>query len=123
MSDPVTLAVAAAVAGKLGEGLVEGAKALLPKLRRTLRERLAGSKEDTELLQAVRDDEYDSDAQAKLADRLAVLRERDPVIRDLINELTSTSSRPAVHNSVSGTAGTVTQIGGDVHGDITIGRG
>lgn len=123
MSDPVTLAVAAAVAGKVGEGLVDGAKKLLPRLRKALRERFADSPEDTELLQAVQDDEDDTAAQESLAERLTWLRANDPEIRALIDQLAAPAPRTNIHQTVSGTVhGTVTQIG-EVQGDITIGRG
>lgn len=123
MSDPVTLAVAAAVAGKIGEGLVDGATKLVPRLRKALRKLFANSPEDTALLNAVTDNVDDTKSQTALAARLAVLRAQDPEVRELIATMTTPTTSGNVHNSLSGTAhGHVAQIGGDIQGDVTLGH-
>jgi hypothetical protein len=122
--EPVILAIAGAVAGKTTEGLVEGAKTLVVRLRKRLRERFADSDEHREALDAARDNPEDEAAVAALARRLDEVGMRDPELAPLLRELGEylRPEQAGVNNTVIGNvSGHVTQAR-DVHGDINIGR-
>lgn len=122
MSDPITIAVAAAVAGKVGESLTESAMAAVRRLRRALRSRFATEPPAHRALEAAREDPEDAAAVARLAEHVAAAGERDPAVRDLIEELRPhlRAADGGIVNVVEGTVhGTVVQAR-DVHGDIRL---
>ncbi|MBB6173312.1 hypothetical protein HNR23_003372 [Nocardiopsis mwathae] len=88
MADPITLAVAAAVAGKVTEALDDGARAILRKLRKALRDRFGDDPDARRALDAARDDDgEDAILVEELATHMDGARRDDATIRELIAEL------------------------------------
>lgn len=106
--DPVTVAIATAVAGKVSEGLVEGAKNLLPQLRKALRARFKDAPVAADALESAQDNPDDDAAVQKLARCIA--ESQDPEVRALLEQL-----RPHFGGADSSVTNTVT---GNVHGNV-----
>lgn len=121
MSDPVTLAIATAVAGKVSESLTDAAKALLTRLRKAIRHRGAEEPDTPATLASAQDDPDDETTVRQLAERLA--NSDDPEIRRLTTELRPhfATGEGAVVNTVHGqVTGTVIQ-GRNISGGIQLG--
>lgn len=114
MSDPVTLAVAAAIAGKVSESLTDAARSALKRLRRAVRERFFDTPEARRALEAAQEDPDDEPALARLSAYVSEAEERDPAIRRLTDELRSHLS--ATHGGV------INHISGDVRGNVVQAR-
>ncbi|MFC4560498.1 hypothetical protein ACFO4E_01375 [Nocardiopsis mangrovi] len=126
MVDEVTIAIAAAVAGKAAEALTDGVRQVVRKLRGALRTRFSGSApEALAALDAARDtDGEDAVLVEELAGHLAAAEHDDPGVRDLVAELRPhfTADRGGVVNSVHGDVhGTVIQTG-TITGGVHLGR-
>lgn len=121
MSDPVTIAIAAAVAGKVGEALTESAKAALTRLRRALRQRFAADPAAQEALATAQDDPEDPEATERLAAHVSAAEEADPAVRELVGELRGSfqATDGGVVNVFHGTAGKVVQAR-DIHGGLNL---
>ncbi|GAA3722717.1 hypothetical protein HDA32_000809 [Spinactinospora alkalitolerans] len=118
--DEVTLAIAAAVAGKVGESLTESAKDALKRLRRVLRERFRGTPDAQAALEAAQDDPDDQAAVRELAEHITVTEVDDAEVKGLTDELRPHFSAGDVVNTVNGdVSGNVVQAR-DIHGGIRL---
>ena len=120
MTDPVTLAIATAIAGKTAESLTDQAKDCLTALVRRIREKFLDQPAARAALEAARDEK----GSAELARALDLACERDPEfgaqIRELWEQIRAVAAGDnAVVNVFSGRADKVVQLR-DVHGDVHI---
>jgi hypothetical protein len=120
MTDPVTLAIASAIAGKTAEALTEQAKQTVQAIVHRIREKLNGHAVELATLEAAQQDA------AHIPELAAVLSRtfaEDPDfsrgICTLWNNVTITATQGNVTNVFDGTADKIIQMR-DVHGDITI---
>jgi hypothetical protein len=126
MVDPLTMAIATSAAGKVAETLTAQGQQAVAVITRHIRERFRGKPAETAALdQAIAEADPDgSFAVESLARALEREFASDPQFRDKIKSLWQSvaieRAAPGDVNSFSGVARTVTQIGGDVHGDLTI---
>jgi hypothetical protein len=125
MPDPVTLAIASAVAGKVAESLTDQARQALTELRARIRRKFLHRPEDLAILEAAQADPSSSGRIAQVASLIERTALDDPAfgndIRSLWNqvqiEINTTNS--AITNVFHGQADKVVQTR-DVHGDLTI---
>ena len=117
MSDPLTLAIAAAIAGKATEGMTEQARQAVSAVVARLRAKLRRHPADLAVVAA---ESPEPETVARILDREFTA---DPGFRDEIRTLwatvSPTATGDAVVNSVSGQAGKVVQLR-DAHGDISL---
>ncbi|CAM3933838.1 hypothetical protein GCM10009799_40380 [Nocardiopsis rhodophaea] len=119
MADPITLAVVAAVAGKVTEALDDGARAVLKKLRVALRERFGNDPDARRALEAARDDDgEDAILVEELATHIDSAQRDDEQIRSLVEELRPhfDASGGTVTNTITGNVEGVAIQARDVHG-------
>ncbi|ASU82665.1 hypothetical protein CDO52_07575 [Nocardiopsis gilva YIM 90087] len=119
MADPITLAVAAAVAGKVTEALDDGARAVLKKLRAALRERFGNDPEARRALEAARDDDgEDAILVEELATHMDGAQQSDADIRALVEALRPhfDSGGGNVTNTITGDVEGIAIQARDVHG-------
>ncbi|MFC3997155.1 hypothetical protein ACFOVU_14575 [Nocardiopsis sediminis] len=123
MVDEVTIAIAAAVAGKFAESFTEGAKTLARRLRPLLKGR---SPEAHDALEAARDvDGEDAVLVEEVAGHLAAAERDDSDVREILAELRSllgTEGHTTVNTITGAVSGSVVQAG-TIHGDLNFGRG
>lgn len=123
MTDPVTIGIASALAGKAAEAFLSGGSSALAGLYRFVRDRFASDRKASRALQRAQDDPQDARVQL-LAEELQRLAADDPAFAEQLDELWEQASTElhaetgGVVNNVSGTvSGNVVQAR-DVHGDI-----
>jgi hypothetical protein len=117
MTDPVTLAIATAVAGKAAESLTDQARDCLTALVRRIREKFRDQPAARATLEAARDEK----GAAELARELELACAQDPEfgaqIRALWEQIRAAGAGDNVLNVFSGRADKVVQLR-DVHGDV-----
>ncbi|MDS1272093.1 hypothetical protein RIF23_17525 [Lipingzhangella sp. LS1_29] len=124
MSDPVTVAIATAVAGKVAESLSDTAKSALKRLREAVMRRVTDSDErDTaprEALAAAQIDPEDPQAVQRLAAALSA--SDDPEVRRLVAELRPhfEPGQESVTNTVQGDVSGNVVMAKDIHGNISL---
>jgi hypothetical protein len=120
MADPLSMAVATAIAGKAAESLTGQAGQAIAAIRRKIRERFRGNPGELPALDAARDD---PSAAAGLARFLDAEFAADPAFRGEIRALWLQAAPAATDDAVSnvfyGKADKVVQLR-DVHGDLNI---
>lgn len=125
MVDDVTIAIAAAVAGKVAESVTRGGIEGVKALRRLLRDRFNDRPKAREALDAARDDDgEDTELVRTLAEHIDAVRDQDPEIERLVEKLRPefTSGQGDVHNTITGdVSGTAIQAR-DIEGGLHIGR-
>lgn len=119
MADPITLAIAAAIAGKGAESLGKQAGPALTSLVRRVKEKFAGKPAETAALEAARahpEDERHTEALAAALDRAGA---DDPAFHAELRSLwqQTTASGDAVINNFYGNTEKTVQLR-DVHGDM-----
>jgi hypothetical protein len=121
MADPVTLAIATAVAGKAAESLTEQARECLAALARRIREKFRDQPARRAALAAVQDDPGSSELVGELARVLDEAGAEDPEFGRQIRELWGhvRTGDEGVVNVFHGRADKVIQLR-DVHGDLNI---
>lgn len=126
--DPVTIALATAVAGgvggPLGQALAEGGTDLLKTLRKKLFQRFSRQPEAQSALAAAQVDPEDTEAVEVLAGHIVAAEEADPEIGGLATQVRRyfANQGDVVQNTVHGdVTGSVVQ-GRDFHGDMHFGR-
>lgn len=117
MADPVSLAIATAIAGKTAESLADQAKQSLAALARLIREKFRDRLAASAALAAAADD---PGAVGELAHALDEACAQDPEFGRQVRVLWSRISDDGVVNIFHGHAGKVVQLR-DVHGDLHIG--
>lgn len=119
MADPVTIAIASAVAGKAAESLSEQGKQVVAALARRIREKFRGHPAELATLDAASDDAARIGELAELVDNASAAdAEFGQQIRALWAQLNLTAA-DGVMNVFHGKADKVIQLR-DVHGDLTI---
>jgi hypothetical protein len=119
MTDPLTVAIAAALAGKAVELVGEPAKQAVAAIVRKVRDKFRGRPDDEAALTAVA---VEPDSPERLAAFDAALRQAiadDPAFGAELRALWRQAQGGAVTNIVSGRADKSVQLR-DVHGDLTI---
>lgn len=126
MTDPLITAIATAAVGKVAETLSVQAQRAIEAIIKQLRERFHGKPAEIAVLDQATaetdpDDSFPVEALARALEREFAA---DPAFRDEIQALWEPVARDSTvakaANSFTGVARTVTQIGGDVHGDLTV---
>lgn len=126
MADPVTMAIATAVAGKAAESLTDQAREFLASLVRRIREKFRDQPAGQAALEAAQGDPDSGTLVSELALALDEASTEDPEfgrqIRELWSQvgLTAAASDHGIVNVFHGRADKVVQLR-DVHGDLTIG--
>lgn len=120
MADPITLAIATAIAGKAAESLTDQARECLASLVQRIREKFRDQPTAGVALEAARDDQGVSE----LARALDEACTQDPEFRAQIHALwsqvrTAAAGDQGVVNVFSGRADKVVQLH-DIHGDLHI---
>lgn len=124
MADPMTIAIATAMAGKAVEVAGEPVRAAVAELAQRVRDRFRGRPADEQALERARGDQGHKELQFL---QLAVQRllEEDPELRIGLEAMwnqahtSAAASGDGVVNLLNGTADRVVQLR-DVHGDLTI---
>ena len=125
MTDPITLAIATAIAGKTAESLTEQARQSLAALTRRVREKFRGRPAELATLEAARDDPDSGEHITELARALHEASADDPEFGNEIRTLwdqvhvAAAAQDDGVVNVFSGRAEKVVQLR-DVHGDLNI---
>jgi hypothetical protein len=125
MADPITTAIATAVAGGMAQSLSDQARASLTALTQRLREKFARRPAATAALDAALHDPESSAGVSELARALAEACEEDPEFGSQIRAFwdqvrpTAEARDDAVVNTFHGRADKVVQLR-DVHGDLQI---
>ena len=120
MADPLTIAIATAVAGKATESLTDQARQAVAVIARRIRQKFHGRPEKLATLEAARD------GHTKISELAMLLEEacrQDPQfgiqIRSLWNQTGLSMTEEGVVNIFHGQADKVIQLR-DVHGDLNI---
>ncbi|MBO0801643.1 MAG: hypothetical protein J2P25_01005 [Nocardiopsaceae bacterium] len=120
MTDPLTMAVASAVAGKAAEAVTEQARQAVSAITGKIREKLRKRPADVEILDAAARGEPVVEPLAEILEREF---EADPGFRDQVSTLwlqaAPSATDDAVSNVFHGKADKVIQLR-DVHGDLNI---
>jgi len=120
MADPVTIAIASAVAGKAAESLSDQAKQAVAAISRRIREKFRGRPAEIATLDAASGDHAKIPELANLLDATGAA---DPEfareIRALWAQVSLTAADEGTVNVFRGKADKVIQMR-DVHGDLTI---
>lgn len=126
MTDPITLAIAAAIAGKGAEAFGAQAAPAIARLVRRVKARFAGHPEGSEALVAAEADPDDPGRTEALATALDAAAADDPelatelhTLRQQVQQVHSASGN-AVVNNFQGNTEKFVQLR-DVHGDINLG--
>jgi hypothetical protein len=122
MADPVTMAIATAVAGKAAESLTDQARECLAALARRIRDKFRDRPAGQAALAAAQDDPGSGAAVGELARALDEAGAEDPEFGRQVRELW-TQVRAGDHGAVNifhGRADKVVQLR-DLHGDLHIG--
>jgi hypothetical protein len=121
MTDPMIIAVAAEVAGRLTESLAAGAKSAVSGLVRAIRNRLATDDEANRALAEADEAPADDDRLAVLAAQMARLAAQDPEFAEQLRSLSVHAERGGIVNQQSGTvSGHVVQAR-DIKGGVRFG--
>lgn len=121
MADPVTVAIAAAVAGKLAEGISDAGRTALAALTRLVRRKMRGDPDGSAALEAAAARPDDAALVARLAAALDEECARDAAFRAELTILWTAARDGGVANTIKGSVhGPVVQAR-DVHGGITFG--
>lgn len=126
MADPVTMAIATAVAGKAAESLTDQARECLASLVRRIREKFRDRPGGQAALEAAQGDPGSGTLASELARALDEASAEDPEFGTQIRELwsqvgtTAAAGDHGVVNVFHGRADKVVQLR-DVHGDLSIG--
>jgi hypothetical protein len=120
MADPITLAIATAVAGKAAESLTDQARQSVAAIVRRFREKFQGHPAELATLDEARDDHTRIPELAMLLDEASM---QDPEfgvqIRALWDQTGLIATGEGTVNIFHGKAGKVIQLR-DVHGDLNI---
>jgi len=125
MADPITTAIAAAIAGGMSQSLSDQARASMTALTQRIREKFGRRPAAKAALDAALDDPGSSARASELVRALAEACEEDPEFGRQIRELwdhvrpTAVVRDDAVVNTFDGRADKVVQLR-DVHGDLRI---
>jgi hypothetical protein len=121
MTDPIMVAIATAIAGKLAEGISDAGRAAFASLTRAVRGRLRGDPADAAALEAAEARPDDAALVERLATALDEACARDRAFRDELTLLWTAARDGAVTNTIGGAVhGPVVQAR-DVHGGIRFG--
>lgn len=126
MPDPITIAIAAAIAGKAAESLTDQAKDAVTRLAHLVRAKFRHRPADLAALDAAQQQPDSAERTAELADALQSAAGDDPAfdadIRALWDQarIHTTVAGDGVANVFQGRADKVVQLR-DVHGDLNIG--
>lgn len=120
MADPVTMAIATAVAGKAAESLTGQARECLAALVRRIREKFRDRPAGRAAFAAAQDDPGSGVLAGELARALDEASAEDPEFGRQIRDLWSQVRAGDVVNVFHGRADKVVQLH-DVHGDLHIG--
>jgi len=116
--DPIMMAVATAVAGKLAETLTAGAKAALGNLVKLVKKRFAGDADAQHAMAEAQKAPDDADRITALARQLERLAAEDPKFAE---QLRSIWSQASVQLQAQ-TGGTVNEVSGSVSGHVVQAR-
>ncbi|MEH1130233.1 hypothetical protein [Micromonospora sp. CPCC 206061] len=121
MPDPLMVAVATAVAGKLAEGISDAGRTALASLSRFVRDKMRGDPKGAVALEAAQAQPDNAAIVEWLAIALDEACARDRAFRDELARLWTATRDGGVANTISGSVhGPVVQAR-DVHGDIRFG--
>lgn len=121
MVDPLTVAIATAVAGKMAEGISDAGRAALASLTRLVRRKLRGDPKGEAALEAAEARPDDTVLVERLAAALDDACARDRAFRDELDLLWTAARQGGVVNTITGSVhGPVVQAH-DVHGGIRFG--
>ncbi|HZR52162.1 MAG TPA: hypothetical protein VFB06_21945 [Streptosporangiaceae bacterium] len=125
MADPITTAIAAAIAGGMAQSLGDQARASLTALAQRIREKLGRHPAAKAALDAALDDPSSSARVGELAHAIAEACEKDPEFGTEVRALwgrvrpNAVARDDGVVNTFEGSAEKVVQLR-DVHGDLRI---
>ena len=125
MTDPITLAIAGAiatgVATKAGESLSNAAQNAIAALTHTIQKRFGGHSGHESALEAAKADPESEQKTMDLAETLQTVMDEDPAFAEEVRSLWGRidAHDDAVVNNFQGRANTVVQLR-DVHGGLTI---
>ncbi|MBV9451785.1 MAG: hypothetical protein JO345_38445 [Streptosporangiaceae bacterium] len=125
MADPITTAIATAVASGMGQSLTDQAREVMTALVRRIREKFKERPAAETTLAAARDDPGSAERISEFAHALDEASREDPEFSRQIREiwaqirLSTIAGDDAVVNTFHGRADKVVQLR-DVHGDINI---
>lgn len=126
MSDPMTLAIATAAAGKAVEVAGEPAREAVAALVRRIRERFRGDHLSEQILEGAARDPDSAERLAELDEAIARTRELDPAFDEEVRALwdrvrtDASASGDGVTNVFNGRADKVVQAR-DIHGGLHLG--
>ncbi|MFC6882628.1 MULTISPECIES: hypothetical protein [Actinomadura] len=126
MSDPMTLAIATAAAGKVVEVAGEPAREAVAALVRRIRERFRGDHLSEQILEGAARDPDSPERLAELDEAIARTRELDPAFDEEVRALwdrvrtDASASGDGVTNVFNGRADKVVQAR-DIHGGLHLG--
>ena len=115
MSDPVMVAMAAAIAGKAVEEVSAGGKAAITALARLVRRKLRADPESRTALESARADPRDEDRLTRLATALEEAARRDPSLTEELDRLRRALRE---HPTIARHGGVVNQMPGTVRGPV-----
>jgi hypothetical protein len=113
MADPVTIAIASAVAGKAAESLADQVSRPVAAIIARIRERFRHRPAEREMLSAA---EHEPERAADLAELLQAEMDSDP---SFAAEIRALWQQAGTVNIVHGNVGKVVQVR-DVHGDLNV---
>lgn len=123
MTDPITVEIAAAIAGKATESLTEAGRRALAALTRRVREKLASRPDGRAALDTLAAEQPDDAAVAGLAAQIETAAHEDPAFGEELhrtwNQLRFGDGNTV--NVVHGNVGGSVVNARDIHGDINIG--
>jgi hypothetical protein len=123
--DPVSLAIATAIASKGTEMVVGRGADAWRQLMKIVKDRLARDRGGVELLRESALDELSEDQINRLGTILTVLRQHDPAFDDQVRrawQAVDLHQESRVHNVMSGTAGGHVVQAGRISGGVRLGR-
>ncbi|MCW6009387.1 hypothetical protein K1W54_33315 [Micromonospora sp. CPCC 205371] len=121
MADPIMVAIAAAVAGKLAEGISDAGRAAFGALTRAVRGKMCGDPADSAALSAAEARPDDTALVERLAAALDEACARDRAFRDELTVLWTAARDGGVANTIGGAVHGHAVQARDVHGGIRVG--
>ncbi|MFC7326803.1 hypothetical protein [Marinactinospora rubrisoli] len=127
MADPISVAVAAAIAGKVAESLTDAGKRLLAALRQRVQDKLKDDPNGLLALLAATQDPENPDRHVELAEIVEAAEAADPAFRTEVRELwdqvrAETTGSGPVRNTIRGDVrdGSTVVQAGHINGDINL---
>ncbi|RCV53598.1 hypothetical protein [Marinitenerispora sediminis] len=127
MADPISVAVAAAIAGKVAESLTDAGKRLLAALRQRVQDKLKDDPNGLLALLSATQDPENPDRQVELAEAVEAAEAADPAfrtdVRELWKQVRAESTGPGtVRNTIRGDVrdGSTVVQAGHITGDINL---